>query len=92
MASDPPQAPASPRKWSLRMREWSLRSWVIILLCIGVVIYFGGDYVVAYTNDAYVQSDFVPIASEAATYSLKFAVMRNRLASARPINGEPTLA
>jgi multidrug efflux system membrane fusion protein len=46
------------------MREWSLRSWVIILLCIGGVIYFGGDYVVAYTDDAYVQSDFVPIASE----------------------------
>jgi multidrug efflux system membrane fusion protein len=57
MVSDTPPTPALPRKSSLRRR-------ILFLLCIGAVIYFGGDYVVAYTDDAYVLSDFVPIAPE----------------------------
>jgi multidrug resistance efflux pump len=57
MVSETPQKPAPQRKWSLRR-------WILILLGIGAVIYFGGDYIVAYTDDAYVLSDFVPIAPE----------------------------
>jgi len=55
VASGAPQAPATPR-------TSPLRRWIIVLLCIAAMIYFGGDYVIAYTDDAYVQSDFVPIA------------------------------
>jgi membrane fusion protein, multidrug efflux system len=40
------------------------RRWIILLLCLGVVVYFESDRVFVYTDDAYVQSDFVPIASE----------------------------
>ena len=57
MASDTPKITVPPRK-SHRRR------WILLILCIGAVIYFFGDYVVAYTDDAYVLSDFVPIAPE----------------------------
>src|SRR5271167_65601 len=50
-----PQTPTTRRKSPVRR-------WIILLLCIAAVIYFGGDYVIAYTDDAYVQSDFVTIA------------------------------
>ena len=72
MASDTPQTPAP------RQRKSPLRRWVFLLLCIGAVIYFGGDYVVAYTDDAYVQSDFVPIAPEVDGIVQSVAVTDNQ--------------
>jgi multidrug efflux system membrane fusion protein len=42
------------------------------------VIYFGGDSVVAYTGDAYVQSDFVPIAPEVDGIVQSVAVRDNQ--------------
>jgi membrane fusion protein, multidrug efflux system len=40
------------------------RRWIILLLCLGTVVYFESDRVFVYTDDAYVQSDFVPVAPE----------------------------
>jgi membrane fusion protein, multidrug efflux system len=71
MAPDTPQRPAPQRKSPLRR-------WVVLVLCIGAVIYFGGDYVVAYTGDAYVQSDFVPIAPEVDGIVQSVAVRDNQ--------------
>jgi multidrug efflux system membrane fusion protein len=45
-------------------RKMTLRWWLVLFLLVGTVIYFGSDYVIAYTDDAYVRSDFVPIAPE----------------------------
>jgi multidrug resistance efflux pump len=75
MTSDTPQRPAPPRK-SPRRR------WIVLLLCIGAVIYFGEDYVVAYTNDAQVQSDFVPIAPEVDGIVQSVAVTDNQFVKA----------
>nr|WP_294545590.1 HlyD family secretion protein [uncultured Rhodopila sp.] len=71
MAPDTPQRPAPQRKSRLRR-------WTALVLCIGAVIYFGGDYVVVYTSDAYVQSDFVPIAPEVAGIVQSVAVRDNQ--------------
>jgi membrane fusion protein, multidrug efflux system len=71
MASDTPQTLA-PRHKS------PLRRWIFLLLCIGAVIYFGGDYVVVYTDDAHVQSDFVPIAPEVDGIVQSVAVTDNQ--------------
>jgi len=72
MASVTPQTLAPQRKSLVRRR-------IILLLCIGAVIYFGGDYIVAYTDDAYVRSDFVPIASEVDGIVQSVAVTDNQL-------------
>src|SRR5271156_1564545 len=66
-----PQTPTTRRKSPVR-------PWIILLLCIAAVIYFGGDYVIAYTDDAYVQSDFVPIAPEVDGVVLSLAVSDNQ--------------
>jgi len=66
-----PQTPTTRRKSPVRR-------WIILLLCIAAVIYFGGDYVIAYTDDAYVQSDFVPIAPEVDGVVLSLAVSDNQ--------------
>jgi multidrug efflux system membrane fusion protein len=71
MAPDTPQRPTPQRKSPLRR-------WIVLVLCIGAVIYFGGDYVVAYTGDAYVQSDFVPIAPEVDGIVQSVAVRDNQ--------------
>ena len=71
MVSDTPQTPAPPRRAPLSR-------WILLLLCIGAVIYFGGDYVVAYTDDAYVLSDFVPIATEVDGIVQSVAVTDNQ--------------
>jgi membrane fusion protein, multidrug efflux system len=71
MASDTPQAPAPQRKSRLRR-------WILLLLCIGAVIYFAGDYVIVYTDDAYVRSDFVPIAPEVDGIVQSVAVTDNQ--------------
>jgi multidrug efflux system membrane fusion protein len=71
MASGIPQKPAP-------LRKSPLRRWIILLLCIGAVIYFGRDYIVAYTDDAYVQSDFVPIAPEVDGIVRSVAVTDNQ--------------
>jgi membrane fusion protein, multidrug efflux system len=60
-------------------RRSLLRRWIILLLCFGAVIYFGGDYIVAYTDDAYVRSDFVPIAPEVDGVVQSVAVTDNQL-------------
>jgi multidrug efflux system membrane fusion protein len=80
MASVTPQTPA-PKRRSV------LRRWIILLLCVGAVIYFGGDYVVAYTDDAYVRSDFVPIAPEVDGIVQSVAVTDNQLVK----TGDPLL-
>jgi membrane fusion protein, multidrug efflux system len=72
MASVTPQTLAPQRKPLVRRR-------ISLLLCIGAVIYFGGDYIVAYTDDAYVRSDFVPIASEVDGIVQSVAVTDNQL-------------
>src|ERR1700679_1887814 len=71
MAPDTPERPAPQRKSPLRR-------WIVLVLCIGTAIYFGGDYVVAYTSDAYVHSDFVPIAPEVDGIVQSVAVKDNQ--------------
>lgn len=71
MASDPPQTPVPQRKSRLR---W----WIVLFLCLGAVVYFGGDSVVAYTDDAYVRSDFVAIAPEVDGVVQSVAVTDNQ--------------
>src|SRR5271156_2901845 len=75
MASSAPQTLA-PQRRSL------LRRGFILLLCFGAVIYFGGDYIVAYTDDAYVRSDFVPISPEVDGIVQLVAVTDNQLVKA----------
>ena len=72
MASNIPQSPTPQRKSSLRR-------WLILLLGIGAAVYFGSDYVIAYTDDAYVRSDFVAIAPEVDGIVQSVAVSDNQL-------------
>jgi membrane fusion protein, multidrug efflux system len=59
-------------------RGLSLRWWIIILLCIGALIYFASDYLINYTDDAYVRSDFVPIACQVDGIVQSVAVTDNQ--------------
>ncbi|MGU3494042.1 HlyD family secretion protein [Xanthobacteraceae bacterium A53D] len=67
-------APPRPRR--------TLRRWVIIALLLGGLVYFGGDSIIAYTDDAYVRSDFVPIAPEVSGIVRKVEVSDNQRVSA----------
>jgi membrane fusion protein, multidrug efflux system len=60
----------------------TLRRWLVLCLLIAVAIYFGSDYVIAYTDDAYVRSDFVPISSEIDGIIQSVAVSDNQLVHA----------
>jgi multidrug efflux system membrane fusion protein len=55
-----------------------LRRWLVVLLCVAAIVYFGIDHVVLYTDDAYVQSDFVPIAPEVDGVVQSLAVTDNQ--------------
>jgi membrane fusion protein, multidrug efflux system len=57
----------------------TLRRWLIFSLCIMAVIYLGSDYVIAYTDDAYTRSDFVPIAPEVDGIVQSIRVSDNQL-------------
>ena len=48
-------------------------------MCIGAIAYFGIDHVILYTDDAYVQSDLVPIAPEVDGIVQSLAVTDNQL-------------
>jgi membrane fusion protein, multidrug efflux system len=65
-----------------RWCKMTLRWWLVLSLSIGAVIYFGSDYVIAYTDDAYVRSDFVPIAPEVDGVIQSVAVNDNQLVKA----------
>jgi membrane fusion protein, multidrug efflux system len=75
MASDTSlPSPAKPKT--------RLRRWIIVGLCLAVLVYFGSDSVAVYTDDAYVQSDFVPVAAEVDGIVRSVAVTDNQAVKA----------
>ncbi len=59
------------------------RLWVAVgVIVVGVAAYFGGSAVIAYTDDAYVLTDLVPIAPEVAGIVKTVAVRDNQKVAA----------
>jgi membrane fusion protein, multidrug efflux system len=67
-------APPTPSIWRRYLRLWIAGGTVVI----AVALYFGGGAFIAYTADAYVQSDLVAIAPEVAGFVKAVAVNDNQ--------------
>jgi multidrug efflux system membrane fusion protein len=70
--------PATPSIWRRYRRLWLAVGTIIA----GIVLYFGSDAFVAYTSDAYVRSDLVPIAPEVAGIVKTVSVTDNQKVAA----------
>ena len=72
----------TPSIWRRYRRLW-IAAGVIVA---GIVLYFGGDAIIAYTDDAYVLSDLVAIAPQVAGIVKSVAVVDNqKVAAGDPI-------
>jgi multidrug efflux system membrane fusion protein len=67
-------AQSAPSIWRRYRRQWIVGGFIVV----GIVLYFGVGALVAYTPDAYVQSDLVAIAPEVAGFVKAVAVSDNQ--------------
>jgi membrane fusion protein, multidrug efflux system len=77
-----PLAPVRPSIWRRHRRLWIAAGAVVA----AGVLYFGAGAIVAYTSDAYVRSDLVPLAPEVAGIVKAVSVQDNqRVAAGDPV-------
>src|SRR5271167_4552715 len=72
-------APSATRAAATVRPKRRRRAWIAgAFLLAGAVIYFGFGWLVAYTEDAYIQSDLVAIAPEVAGFIQSVAIHDNQ--------------